>query len=226
MRIHDITVPLSADLPVYPGDPAISVEAWDRIAEGDHANVSRLTLGTHSGTHIDPPRHFKDAGLCVDELPLELLVGKAQVVEIKGVKEIGPKQLERVHVKGVQRLLLKTGNSQLWQEEGFREEYAALTPEGARYLREAGVKLVGIDYLSIERFHGDGEVHRTLLDSGILIVEGLDLSEVAPGQYQLICLPLKVKGGDGAPVRALLIGGPESISEPAFDPHTSKWPLA
>ncbi|HBA88942.1 MAG TPA: cyclase [Geobacter sp.] len=228
MRIHDITMPLSADLPVYPEDPPIVIEPWNRIANGDHANLSRLTFGSHSGTHIDPPRHFSDFGMTVDEIPLELLIGKARVVEITGTKEIGRKELEHLPVRGAERLLLKTGNSRLWQEKGFRTDYAALTLEGAQYLREIGVKLVGIDYLSIEAFDGDGEVHRTLLNGGIVVIEGLNLTDVDHGEYQLICLPLKIKDGDGAPVRALLVGaGAEGgITEPGFDPHTSRWPLA
>lgn len=226
MKIHDITVPLSPETPVYPGDPAVRIEPFNRISQGDHTNLSILTLGSHSGTHIDPPYHFDDSGRRVDELDLALLVGKALVVELTGTKEIGRRELEGFRIAGADRLLLKTDNSRLWQEPGFREDYAALTLDGAQYLLDAGVKLVGIDYLSIEGFHGDGEVHRTLLDNGILILEGVDLSEIKPGQYQLICLPLKVKGGDGAPVRALLVGGPEAVSEPGFDPHTSRWPLA
>lgn len=224
MRIHDITVPLSAELPVYPGDPPVTVEPWNRISKGDPANLSRITLGSHSGTHIDAPYHFNDAGISVDQIPLELLVGKAQVVEISGVKEIGRKELEKVHVKGVERLLLKTGNSELWNDTEFRSDYVALTVEGAHYLRESKVKLVAIDYLSVEGMDGDGEVHRTLLNGGIPIIEGVNLTGVVPGEYQLICLPLKLKGGDGAPVRALLVGNPGG--EPGFDPHTSKWPLA
>lgn len=226
MRIHDITLPLSPELPVYPGDPPISVESWNSIADGDSANVSRLHMGSHSGTHIDAPYHFNDAGKSVDELDLDTLIGKALVVELAGVKEIGRRELERLHVKGAERVLIKTDNSALWGEREFRSDYAALTVEGAQFLREAGVKLVGIDYLSIEGFDGSGEVHRTLLNGGILVLEGLNLSDVRHGEYRLICLPLKLKGGDGAPVRALLVGGPEAVSEPGFDPHTSRWPLA
>lgn len=222
MRIHDITVPLSADLPFYPGDPPFRSESIQSIAAGDDCNLSRITLGSHSGTHLDPPYHFNDAGSRVDEIDLELLLGKALVVEIKGVRDIGREELERFRLQDTDRLLLKTDNSALWQEKEFREDHAALTLSGAQYLREAGVKLVGIDYLSI----GETEVHKTLLDNGILVLEGVNLSEVKPGQYQLICLPLRLKGGDGAPVRALLIGGPDATSEPLFDPHTSRWPLA
>lgn len=226
MRIHDITVALSPDIPVYPGDPAVSVESLSSIANGGHTNLSRITLGSHSGTHIDPPYHFNNAGARVDELALEVLIGKALVLEFPGVKKIGREELEKYRIEGTDRLLLKTDNSRLWQETEFREDYCALGVDGAQYLRDAGVKLVGIDYLSIESFDGDGEVHRTLLDKGILVLEGLNLTDIKPGHYQLICLPLKLKGGDGAPVRALLVGGSETTPEPGFDPHTSKWPLA
>jgi arylformamidase len=226
MRIHDITMPLSAELPVYPGDCPVAIAPWISIANGDFANVSRVTLCSHSGTHLDPPRHFNDAGKSVDEIPLERLIGKALVVEISGVSLIGREELVRLRVKGAERLLLKTDNSQLWQEHDFNRDFAALTVDGARYLIEAGIKLIGIDYLSIESVDGDGEVHRLLLDNGVLILEGVNLADVAPGEYELICLPLKIKGGDGAPVRALLRGGVEPGGEPAFDPHTTKWPLA
>ncbi|HJV33486.1 cyclase family protein [Geomonas sp.] len=226
MRIHDITLPLSSELPVYPGDPPIDIAPWTSIADGDVANVSRITLCTHSGTHLDPPRHFDQEGLPVDQIPLDLLVGKAQVVEITNTFEIGRHELERLPVRGVERLLIKTGNSELWKESEFVENYATLTSEGASFLIEVGVRLVGIDYLSIESITGSGDVHHKLLEKGIIILEGLNLAEVAPGEYELICLPLKVKDGDGAPVRAILRGGPEHTTQTDFDPHSSKWPLS
>jgi arylformamidase len=226
MRIHDITVPLSAELPVYPGDPSVVIAPWCSIAEGDSANVSRLTLSSHSGTHLDPPRHFSDSGTTVDQIPLELLIGKALVVEIADASVIGPRELSRLPVKGVERLLLKTRNSELWKEQAFRKDFAALSVDGARFLLETGVKLIGIDYLSVESVEGDGQVHRLLLDNGILVLEGINLAEVAPGEYELICLPLKIKDGDGAPVRAILRGGPEPGDRQGFDPHSTKWPLA
>jgi len=226
MRIHDITMPLSGELPVYPGDCGVTIAPWSRIALGDEANVSQLSLCSHSGTHLDPPRHFNDQGLTADEIPLELLMGKALVVEIPDRQAIGPSELAALPLAGVERLLLKTGNSRLWDRKAFSKDYAALSPEGARFLLEAGVKLVGIDYLSIESFDGDGSVHRTLLDNGVLILEGLNLAEVEPGEYELICLPLKVKGGDGAPVRAILRGGAGPGAGHEFHPHSTKWPLA
>lgn len=225
MRIYDISVPLSSDLPSYPGDVPVSITAWSSIAKGDPANLHRITLCTHSGTHLDAPRHFNDRGAAVDEVPLELLIGRALVVEMPGVSLIGKEHLERLPIRGVERLLLKTDSSALWDAPDFSPDYTSLSEEGARYLVEEGVKLVGIDYLSIEKYEGDGSVHRALLDNGVLILEGLNLSEVRHGEYELICLPLKVRGGDGAPVRALLRGGNLS-GEPGFDPHTTRWPLA
>jgi arylformamidase len=227
MRIHDITVPLSPELPVYPGDSPVTIVPWTNIADGDAANVTSITLCTHSGTHIDAPRHFNQNGLSVDNIPLEILIGKALVVEISGTNEIGRQDLERLPLRGAERLLLKTDNTALWRQAGFDENYVSLSVEAAQYLVESGVKLLGIDYVSVESVEGDGSVHRTLLDGGVLILEGVNLADVAPGEYELICLPLKVKDGDGAPVRALLRGGEESHrGHPDFDPHTTKWPLA
>ena len=226
MKIYDITMPLSAELPVFPGDPPVSVEPVTRLARGDAANVSRISLATHSGTHIDVPRHYDDGGLTVDHLPLTLLVGNVLVVELHGVRQIGREELKRLPIKGEERLLLKTDNSSLWDQSGFHEEYAHLTEAGAAYLLEAGVRLVGIDYLSVERFDGGGEVHRLLLDNGTLILEGLNLDGVPTGHYELICLPLKIKDGDGAPVRAVLRSRASLTGGMEFDPHTSKWPLA
>lgn len=226
MRIHDISVPISVELPTYPGDCTVEYAPWTRVAHGELANVSRLTVCTHAGTHLDPPCHFLDGAQSVDQIPLSRLMGRALVVEVHDAQQIGHKELERLPVRGAERVLVKTKNSELWKKSGFQEDFAALSPDGARYLIEAGVKLVGIDYLSIEPFSGDGSVHRTLLENDVLILEGLDLSDVEPGEYELICLPLKIKGGDGAPVRAVLRRAAAAGEEPRFDPHTTKWPLA
>ncbi|MBJ6725436.1 cyclase family protein [Geomesophilobacter sediminis] len=204
MTIHDITVAISSELPYYPGDVAVSLSPWNSIANGDEANLTRLTLCSHSGTHVDAPRHFNDQGITVDLLPPEIFLGPAVVVEISGVAAIGAQELRQFPLQGAQRVLLKTGNSDLWKSGSFSTDYAALSVDGARYLVELGIKLVGIDYLSVEPFHGNGDVHRALLDNGVIILEGLNLSEVPQGEYELICLPLKIKGCDGAPARALL----------------------
>lgn len=227
MKLYDITVPLSAELPTYPGDPPVTIEPVTRIARGDLANVSRLTLTTHSGTHLDVPLHFRDGAISVDHLPPSLLVGRARVLDLRGVRTIGRKELAHLPVRGEERLLLRTDNSLLWDRPGFQTDYACLTSDGAGYLRESGVKLVGIDYLSIERFDSDGEIHRLLLDAGIVILEGLNLDGVEAGEYELLCLPLKVRGGDGAPARALLRSRERAeTAERPFDPHSSRWPLS
>jgi arylformamidase len=226
MKIYDISVPLSEDLPVFPGDPKAEIEPVARLTRGDAANVSRITMSTHSGTHLDAPRHFMDHGISVDHLPLSLFVGAALVAEVSGVNGIGRAELTRLPLEGAERLLLKTDNSRLWDQPGFSEDFAHLTMDGAGYLVEKGIKLVGIDYLSVESFVGKGEVHRLLLGNGVVILEGLNLAGVPAGNYELISLPLKIKGGDGAPVRAVLRSRERSGAGAEFDPHTSKWPLA
>lgn len=227
MKIIDITVPLSPNLAVYPGDPPFSLDPVARVARGDGSNVSRITLGTHAGTHVDVPRHLRDDGASVDQVPLDLLAGRARVIELRDVAAIGRRELARLPVKGEERIILKTGNSLLWSQSGFRDGYASLTPEGAHYLVEAGTRLVGIDYLSIGPFGNEAEVHRILLDAGILILEGLNLTGVEPGHYELLCLPLNIVGGDGAPARALLRSVMRAPAEDSsFDPHTTRWPLS
>lgn len=226
MTIYDITVPLSPDLPVYPGDPAIAFTPLTRVARGDTANVTHITMTTHSGTHLDVPSHCRDDGATVDHLPLSLLMGKARVLDIRGERAIGRRELSRLPVRGEERLLLRTDNSLFWESSDFQDDFAHLTEEGAAYLIEAGVRLVGIDYLSIEGIDSGITVHRRLLDAGCVIVEGLNLAGVEPGEYELICLPLKIAGGDGAPARAILRRREQSSGEPPFDPHTTRWPVA
>lgn len=226
MKIYDISAPLHNASPVYPGDPPVLIESALSIEKGNASNVSRLSMSTHSGTHIDAPRHMDSRGVSVDHLCLSILSGRALVVEIGGTKKIGRKELERFPVKGEERLLLKTENSLLWGSSGFTEDFAHLTDDGADYLAGIGIRLVGIDYLSIEAFGGDGAVHRKLLEHGVVILEGLDLDGIKCGVYELICLPLKVREGDGAPARAILRERDESSVASGTDPHTTKWPLA
>lgn len=205
----DISVAISSETPVWPGDPAIALEPALRITEGDPVNVSHLRIGTHSGTHIDPPLHFMADGQSVDQLPLAPLIGPCWVVDLGLLdRHIEDHDLEIAGIpQGTRRLLLKTRNSRRWGDgsSGFAEDFLALTPAAARWVVAAGIHLVGIDYLSIEPFDGsDGETHRILLGAGVIPLEGLNLRGVAPGGYTLICLPLKIEGGDGAPCRALL----------------------
>ncbi|MBI5029833.1 MAG: cyclase family protein [Chloroflexi bacterium] len=208
MKIYDISIPISPSMPVYPGDPAVSIVPMSQIAKGDAANVSQLSFGDHTGTHLDPPIHFIPGGKTVDQLDLDTLYGPALVVDMSHVeKAITAKDLDRAKLsKRAVRILFRTRNAELWQQPGFQTNYVGFAWDAAQWFVERGVKLVGIDYLSAELFDAsEPRTHRTLLGASIIIVEGLDLSNVKPGEYVLACLPLKIKDGDGAPVRAILI---------------------
>jgi arylformamidase len=192
VRIVDVSVPVRPGMIVYPGDPEVRLERVSSIAYGDGVNLSRLDLGVHSGTHVDAPLHFVEGGASVETLPLDVLVGPCVVVE-----GLDPAAVPA----GAERVLFKTPNSRMWERDEFSEEFVALDGHGARALVERGVRLVGIDYVSI----GDEEAHRVLLGAGVVAVEGLDLREVEPGEYRLICAPLRLEGAEGAPARVLLI---------------------
>jgi arylformamidase len=207
MKIYDISIPISPTMPTYPGDPAVTIEPMLQIAQGDAANVSRLAFGNHTGTHVDPPVHFIPGGKTVDQLDLNVLIGPACVVDMTHVKQvITADDLERTKLpKGFVRILCKTSNSALWNQAGFNKQFVAFEVTAAQWLIEHNVKLIGIDYLSAELFDApEPRVHLSLLGAGIIIVEGLDLRNIAPGEYTLVCLPLKIKNGDGAPARAVL----------------------
>lgn len=208
--IYDISVALRTGGVVYPGNPPISITAQQAISQGAGANVSRLDLGSHSGTHVDAPKHFFDDGAGVDTLPLDVLMGPARLIAFgDDVRSVGEAHLRTFDLRGVTRLLLRTRNS-AWLASGatdFHPDYTYLAPDGAAYLVTLGIKLVGVDYLSVEQFHsGHHRTHRTLLERGVVIVEGLVLSDPPPGDYELRCLPLKLVGLDGAPARAVLVG--------------------
>lgn len=204
-KLLDVSVPLTGGMPAYPGNPDFELQPIKRIAQGGSSNVSRLVLGTHTGTHVDAPKHFIDDGASVDSLPLELLIGRARVVEITRRGGIGAEDLAAAGLREDLRVLLKTPNSALWNSNAFHEDYSHVTESGARYLVEQGVKVVGIDYLSIEQFRKPGApAHRMLLSNGVIIIEGLNLSDAEPGMYEMYCLPLPVTGGDGAPARVVL----------------------
>ena len=210
MQIYDVSVPLSATTPTYPGDPGIEIKQWLTLANGDAANVSLINFGLHSGTHVDAPAHFIAGGAKVESLPLASLIGEAEVVEVPHeVKVIDEDFVMANCVRGSQRILFKTRNSAFWSNphEGFREDYTYIDSAAARRLVESNIKLVGIDYLSVEQFRSQNfETHHAFLSSGVVILEGLDLREVPGGVYELICLPLKIAGGsgDGAPARVIL----------------------
>jgi len=206
-RIYDISVPIRSGGLVYPGNPDIEITLQQAVAKGAGANVSLIRFGSHTGTHADAARHFFDDGQPVDKIPLERLIGPALLVSFADeVRAIGAAELEAHDLKGHKRILLRTRNSALLSQRDFARDYTYLAPDGAQYLVDKGVEVVGIDYLSIEQFHsGHHKTHRTLLAKSVVILEGLDLSAPAPGEYQLICLPLRIEGCDGAPARAVLI---------------------
>jgi arylformamidase len=206
MRFFDVSARLTGTTPTYPGNPGFDLAAVKRIASGGSSNVSALRLGTHSGTHVDAPRHFFDGRPGVDQLPLEVLIGPARVIEVAGPRRgIEASDIGESDLAGQTRILFKTGNSALWESSEFHRDYAFLDESGAKRLLDAGVRLVGIDYLSIEQYKRPGApVHHLLLDAGVVIVEGLDLRGVPGGVYEMHCLPLAVEGADGAPARVVL----------------------
>ena len=207
MPIYDVTVPIRAGMPTYEGDPSVEIAAWSALAKGDSANVSFLHFGAHTGTHVDAPAHFIADARKVDALPLEVLIGRARVIRVPdNLNEISSNFLAACDLDRVERLLFHTRNSGFWAE-GFRKDFTHLLPEAAQTLVDRGVKLVGTDYLSIEKFHsGHHRTHLALLSQNVIIVEGLNLSDVPEGDYELICLPLRIAdgAGDGAPARAVL----------------------
>lgn len=206
-RILDISVPIANGGVVYPGNPEIRIEPQSELSRGGSSNVSRIALGSHTGTHVDAPRHFFDAGGTVDRLPLDALIGPATVIAFDDhVMRVTAADLQRHRLDGAERVLLRTRNSAFVTDRQFHPDFTYLAPDGAEYLVERGVKLVGVDYYSVEQFHsGHHRTHRTLLERGVVIVEGLDLSAVDPGTYTFTCLPLRMEGLDGAPARAVLM---------------------
>lgn len=206
MDLIDITVPLRDGMVHYAGNPEIRITLAQSLAKGASANITRLDLGAHSATHVDAPLHFLEDGDAADSLPLEAMIGPAEIVDGTAIEEgpIDEAALRGLEIpEGTERLLLKTRNSRLWASEEFTRDFVRLDGSGARYVIELGVRLVGIDYLSI----GDADAHRELLSRGVVALEGLNLGEVEPGRYELVCLPLKIVGSDGAPARVVLIRG-------------------
>ncbi len=211
MHIYDISVAITpGETPTYPGDPGIEVGSWSAIARGDRANVSVLNFGAHTATHIDAPAHFIEGAPGISSLPLDALVGPARVVEIPSDADaVNESHVGSESLQGATRVLFKTRNSALWEDPRgrFREDFVYIEPAAARALVRAGVRLVGFDYLSVEKFGSEEfDTHLALLSAGVVIVEGLDLRAVGAGLYELCCLPLKVAAGsgDGAPARAVL----------------------
>ncbi|MCH8094661.1 MAG: cyclase family protein [Chloroflexi bacterium] len=209
MRVYDISVGVSPDIPVWPGDPPVILELIKSIKGGDVANVSQLQAGVHVGTHIDAPLHFVEGGRSVDAIPLKSLMGRAYVVDLRKADMLDAATLESARIPPrTRRLLFKTRNSDYWAkgERKFRRDFVAVDASGAEWLVRKGVRLVGVDYLSVAPFKEGDETHRILLEAEVVIVEGLNLARVSKGRYTLYCLPVKLMGSDGAPARAILVG--------------------
>jgi arylformamidase len=209
MKIHDISLTISPELPTWPGDPGIKLERISKMEEGADANVTHMAMGVHTGTHVDAPYHF--VGLdspTVESLSLDVLNGKASVIHLPDVDLITEQVLEDATLpSNARRLLFKTRNSDIWArgENAFQEDFVALSANASEYLVRRGVELVGVDYLSVAPYSDGVPTHQILLQAGVVIVEGLDLSAIQPGEFDFYCLPLKIKGSDGAPARAILI---------------------
>lgn len=202
----DISVRLRSGMVHWPDNPPVWIERMLDMEQGDVANVSKISMGSHTGTHMDAPLHFLREGKGLDEMPLTAAMGRARVIEIYDPESVKPDDLETYEIHRGERILLKTQNSARgWLSADFIEDFVYVSQEAARYLAAREIQTVGIDYLSVGGFHKDGvETHQALLEAGIWVVEGLDLSQVEPGEYELVCLPLKVERSDGAPARAIL----------------------
>ena len=210
MRIHDITVGIAPGMAIWPGDPPVERRLVWKIGQGSTANVSHLSMSVHSGTHVDAPIHYIPGGASVESLPLDALVGPCQVCEIDtGRETISAGDLEALGLPAqTQRLLVKTSNSALWgrSERTFQPRFVSFSTEAARWIVDHGIRLVGIDYLSVEPLDApEPVVHRTLLAAGVIPLEGVNLSAIVPGEYMLVCLPLKLAGSDGSPARVILM---------------------
>jgi arylformamidase len=211
MQIYDVSLAISPALPVWPGDPAISLERIQKMEEGANANVTFVSMSAHAGTHVDAPYHFLGGdSLTVERLSLNLLTGRAYVLHLPDeVDEITSEVLVKAEIPSrTRRLLLKTRNSNYWTNKApnFQTEFVGLSADAAQFIVDKGIRLVGIDYLSIAPYKQGAPTHRILLEAGVVILEGLNLSAVSPGRYTLYCLPLKLAGSDGAPARAILVG--------------------
>lgn len=207
MPIYDISLTISPSLFGWPGDGMPQMERVLKMEDGDIANVTHLNMSAHTGTHIDAPYHFLKDGNTVENLPLDILIGQAQVIEITGEPILTAQVLKEAKIPpNTKRLLIKTQNSEQWKcgAKEFIEDYVAISGDGAEYLVELGVQLVGVDYLSVAPFDAPIPTHRTLLGASVVIIEALNLADIEPGTYTLYCLPLKLAGADGAPARVVL----------------------
>ena len=202
----DISVPIYSGMVHWPGDPGIKIQRVSDMDKGAHCNVSHMDMGSHTGTHMDALLHFINTGKSLDKMPLSTTIGLATVIEIKDKESIKPEELKKYRIQKGERILFKTRNSvRCWKTNKFLKDFVYISKEAAKYLAEKRVQLVGVDYLSVGGFKKDGtETHLALLGAGIWAIEGLNLSKIKPGKYELICLPLRVLNSDGAPARAIL----------------------
>ena len=209
MRLIDISVAISPQVPVWPGDGPVVLEQVSTLDGDGSSNVSRLACTVHTGTHLDAPYHFIRDGMTVDQIPLKQLIGRAYVVDLTHADRITAEVLDEAGIPPrTRRVLMKTSNSAIWASgrAEFTEDFVSVDPSAAKWLVQKGVQLVGVDYLSVAAYDDPAPTHRILLSKDVLVLEGLDLSEVEQGRYTLYCLPLKILDGDGAPVRAVLAG--------------------
>jgi arylformamidase len=208
MKIHDISLGISPGMVVWPNNPGVELERVNRIEDGANSNVSRLALGVHTGTHLDAPVHFVPGATGVEALPLEVLVGRCLVVHLPRTRRITAADLAAAGIAAnTRRLLIKTRNSAYWArgDSEFHTDFVAIDPTGAQWLVDRGLELVGVDYLSVAPWKESRPTHQILLKAGVVVVEGLNLSKIKPGRYDLTCLPLKLIGSDGSPCRAILV---------------------
>ncbi|NUN24399.1 MAG: cyclase family protein [Candidatus Jettenia caeni] len=205
MSFYDVTLTISNTLITWPTDPPVAIRKTSLISQGDSSNVSELKFGSHCGTHIDAPYHFEENGIKIDQIPLDYLIGNATVFDIKNKEKIDLDEVKLLQLKGVKRVIFKTINSTYWKLSEFKKDFIYITKEAAQYLVDNEVKLIGIDYLSVEKFESTyADTHHILLRKDVVIIEGLDLSNIKAGNYELIALPLKIKDGDGSPARVIL----------------------
>jgi arylformamidase len=202
----DVSVPLRSGMVHWPGDPPVSIELVAEMARGDNADVTAIDMGAHTGTHMDAPSHFVAGGASLDDLDPDVVFGPARVIAISDPVAVTEAELERHDIQRGERLLFRTSNSErCWSTDDFVEDFVYVSEDAAALLAAREVRLVGIDYLSVGGFHVDGAaIHRRLLGAGVWIIEGLDLRSVAPGRYELICLPLRLAGAEGGPARVML----------------------
>jgi arylformamidase len=207
VKLIDVSLPLNDKLPFWPGSLGFSTRWTKRLDRGDSSNNSFAALDVHSGTHIDAPLHFIRSGASVDQIPLDLLIGSCRVIHLPDIKQVTPSDLTNANIEhDTERLLIRTQNSILWTAKisEFKKEFTALSIEAARWIVAQGIRLLGIDYLSIGTLGNSIPVHQILLGAGVVVLEGLNLIHARPGIYELICLPLNIAGAEGAPVRAIL----------------------